>query len=305
MTTLTHEPALIAQKIARYAEELGVTVERHVSGGSERVYLTLWHALVLSQPLRIRLSEHAASPVAMKKHGLADFEIGSHSVRCRDMAECLRWLRGITGRELPPKLSVSMQHDLRQSNSQALVTLNHFLQRSRICPAATARLPERRRQTGEPVYPRHEMASVPLDGGANEKATFVKTDQSGQVSCLGLAYARRQAAAGFTLLRAGAKRQAHGHADLQDSHFKSAAFRRGGVPYGHCTDNEAESNQWDELEKIWPQKRFADSMRVSWEKIFDPYVHAIQRGAAHGAANMSKPVSGFWSAPLCLRKDGL
>jgi hypothetical protein len=39
---------------------------------------------------------------------------------------------------------------------------------------------------------------------------------------------------------------------------------------GHCTDNEAEHDQWEELEKVWPQERFAASMRISWEKIFDP-----------------------------------
>jgi hypothetical protein len=120
----------IAKKITRYAEALGFTVERHASGVSESVYLTLWYAPALSQPLRIRVSDHTTSPMAVRQYGLGDFEIGGHSARCRDMAECLRWLRGIAGRELPPKLAISMQHDLHQSGAQSLVTLYHFCNES-------------------------------------------------------------------------------------------------------------------------------------------------------------------------------
>ena len=35
------------------------------------------------------------------------------------------------------------------------------------------------------------------------------------------------------------------------------------------TDTEAESDLWDEREKLWPQEQFQIAMRESWEKIFD------------------------------------
>lgn len=35
------------------------------------------------------------------------------------------------------------------------------------------------------------------------------------------------------------------------------------------TATEAESDLWDEREKIWPQEQFQAAMRESWEKIFD------------------------------------
>lgn len=35
------------------------------------------------------------------------------------------------------------------------------------------------------------------------------------------------------------------------------------------TDTEAESDLWDEREKIWPNEQYQKAMRESWEKIFD------------------------------------
>lgn len=264
----------IARKIARYAEGLGFTVEQHHSGISESTYLTLWYASILAFPLNIRISDHAAGSGATKKHGLADFEIGSHSARCTDMAQCVRWLRSIAGRELPPKLAVSRQHELHRTDCNTLITLYHF------CDHA--------------AYTTLQQHGY-LNGDGRRADRFFRDMEWQPYQWMAEQMERRLA-----LKPANAGRFPvwawHTHGGKQPPDLRYAGLGGKGeqtvmltiqlpaadvllsdynawhivLNNGPCTDNEAEWEQWKIFEKIWPTERYAAAMRASWEKIFDP-----------------------------------
>lgn len=264
----------IARKIARCAEALGFTVEQQGSGVSESVYLTLWYAAILTEPLRIRISEHASNPAAIKTHRLADFEIGEHSARCTDMAECVCWLRSIAGRELPPRLCVSMQHELHRPGSGALVTLYHFCDQT----AYTA-LHQRGYLNGDgrradrffrdmEWQPYHWMAdqmerrlsSRPPHAG--KFPVWAWHTHGGKrppdLRCAGLGK-KGERMAMLTVQLPASQVLFSDHGEWHNV-----------LNNGPCTDSEAEWDQWNALEKVWPAERYAAAMRASWEKIFDP-----------------------------------
>jgi hypothetical protein len=264
----------VARKIARYAEGLGFTVEQHGSGISESMYLTLWYASVLALPLYIRISGHPASPAAVRKHGLADFEIGSHSARCTDMAECVRWLRSITGRELPPKLAVSMQHTLHQTGSNMLITLYHFCGQ-----AAYTTLQQRGYLNGDgrrvdrflrdmEWQPYHWMAEqmerrLPRKpANAGKFPVWAWHTHGGKhppdLRCAGLG-TKGERTVMLTIQLPATQVLLSDH---EEWHIV--------LNNGPCTDTEPEWEQWNAFEKVWPAERYTAAMRISWEKIFDP-----------------------------------
>lgn len=264
----------IARKIARYAEGIGFTVEQHTSGISESMYLTLLYAPALAPPLRISISTHDSSATAIKKYGLADFEIGSHSARCSDMAECVRWLRAIAGRELPPKLAVSMQHELHSSKTDTLITLYHVCDQ-----AAYTALQQRGYLNGDGrraerwlrdmewqpyqwMTEQMEQRLPPKPANAGKYPVWAWYTHGGKqppdLRCGGIGTKGKR----MVMLTIQLPSSEVLLSDYDEWHIV--------LNNGPCTDNEIEWEHWNALEKVWPAEQYNTAMRASWEKIFIP-----------------------------------
>ena len=95
----------LAKSLQRWAEEMGLTVERSASKLSGSRYLNVSRADKDGNLLggwKIRVSDHDLPPTYAVQHGEADYEVGSHSMGARGgVPAAVSWLSDVTGLPVP------------------------------------------------------------------------------------------------------------------------------------------------------------------------------------------------------------
>ena len=98
--------AIIADRIAKYARQLGWSTQINYSNSSDSVYVTCERPDVLNL-VKIRISDHPLPPSYRKISGQSHFEVGSHDEANGSWAEAIAWIAD-EDQKLPPPVKASL-----------------------------------------------------------------------------------------------------------------------------------------------------------------------------------------------------